>query len=119
MKLPEWLKPGIWGGVIGAVAMAVVGFSQLGWTTASNAERMAKESADSAVVAALVPFCVAKAQHDTDGTKLAKFRAETSSYSRSELVKSYGWATLAGMPSPDYALTQACSDKLQVAHAGG
>ena len=118
MKLPEWLKPGIWGGVIGAIAIAIVGFSQMGWTTASTAERMAKERADSAVVAALVPFCVAKAQQDTDGAKLTKFRSETSSYSRSELVKTYGWATLAGMSSPDYALTQACSDKLQVARPG-
>jgi hypothetical protein len=117
MKLPAWLKPGIWGGVVGAIAMAIVGFSQMGWTTKSNAERMAREGADSAVVAALVPFCVAKAQQDTDGAKLVTFRAETSSYSRSELVKTNGWATLAGMPSPDYALTQACSDKLQIARA--
>src|SRR4051812_31564394 len=30
MKIPVWLKPGLWGAAIGAVAMAIVGFSQLG-----------------------------------------------------------------------------------------
>ena len=50
-----------------------------------------------------------------DGGKLVKFHAETSSYSRSDIVRASGWATLPGMTSPDYALSQACAEKLQPA----
>jgi hypothetical protein len=118
MKFPVWLKPGIWGAVIGAVALAIVGFSQLGWTTASNAEMLAKERANTAVVAALVPFCVAKAQQDPDKGIFAKFQAETSSYSRSDMVMKAGWATVGNDNSPDNALARACSEKLTIAKAG-
>jgi len=61
MQIPVWLKPGLWGAAAGAVAMTVVGFSQLGWYTGGSADRMAQDRAETAVVAALVPFCVAKA----------------------------------------------------------
>jgi hypothetical protein len=48
----------------------IVGFSQMGWTTARAADRMATDRANSAVAAALVPFCVAKAEHDPDQAAL-------------------------------------------------
>ena len=118
MKIPVWLKPGVWGAVLGAVAMAIVGFSQLGWTTASNAELLAKERANTAVVAALVPFCVAKAQQDPDKGIFTKFQAETSPYSRSDLVMKAGWATVGNDNSPDNALARACSEKLTIAKNG-
>ena len=98
--------------------MLIAGFWLFGWTTTSTAQRNAKVQVDAAVVAALVPFCVAKAETDTDAAKLTKFRAETSSYSRTEMVRTNGWAMLGSAPTADYALTQACSDKLQVARAG-
>ena len=118
MKLPIWLKPGLWGVVVGAIAISIVGFSQLGWTTAATAERLAQERADTAVVAALVPFCVAKAQQDPDKAVLTKFQAEQSSYSRSDMVMKAGWATLGNEKSPDDALARACSDKLQGMKSG-
>jgi hypothetical protein len=118
MKTPIWLKPGLWGAVGGAVAISVVGFSQLGWTTTATAERLAQEHADTAVVAALVPFCVVKAQQDPDKAVLAKFQAEQSSYSRSDMVMKAGWATLGTEKSPDNALARACSDKLQGMKSG-
>jgi hypothetical protein len=40
--------------------MAIVGFSALGWTLGSSAERMAKDQAETAVVDALTPVCVAR-----------------------------------------------------------
>jgi hypothetical protein len=85
----------------------------MGWTTGGTADRMARDRADSAVVAALLPFCVANADRDPDLTKLAKVKAEQSSYSRSQLVSDSGWATLPGMTTPDHGLASACSDKLQ------
>lgn len=113
MRVPEWTKPAIWGAVVGGVVTAIVGFSYLGWSTSSTAEKMAQAHAETAVVAALVPFCAAKAQQDVYLTRLAKFNVETSSYTRSDIVRSSGWATLPGMASPDYALAQACAEKLR------
>lgn len=112
MKIPVWLKPAVWGTVVGAIAMATIGFSQLGWTPSGNAELLAQERANTAVVAALVPFCVAKAQQDPDKGIFAKLQAETSSYSRSDMVMKAGWATIGNEKSPDNALARACSDKL-------
>jgi hypothetical protein len=33
MNVPEWIKPAIWGGVGGAIAAIVIGFSWGGWVT--------------------------------------------------------------------------------------
>ena len=74
--------------------------------------QLAQERAETAVVAALVPFCVAKAQEDTEQAALAKLRAEQSSFSRSDLVTKAGWATLGVAKTPDSALARACSVKL-------
>jgi hypothetical protein len=115
MKVPSWTKPGIWGAVIGAAGFTIFGFSYLGWSTAGSADRLASERADAAVVAALVPFCVEKAQAVANADAMAKFRAETSSYSRSDIVQTAGWATLPGMTSPDSALARACSERLMTA----
>ena len=118
MKVPVWLKPGLWGVVLGAIGMIMVGFWYFGWTTASSAAQLAQDRADTAVVAALVPFCVVKAQADPDKTVLAKFQAEESSYSRSDMVMKAGWATLAGEKTSDDALARACSDKLHGLKSG-
>ena len=117
MKMSENVKPALWGAVGGAVAMSVIGFWGLGWTTGGNAERVAQGRADTAVAAALVPFCVAKAEQDPDATKLVKFRAETSSWSGDKIVRDAGWATTLGMTSPDSTLASACSEKLRAIKA--
>jgi hypothetical protein len=112
MEVPVWTKPALWGVAIGAIGIAIVGFSQLGWMTANSAERIAQDRADTAVVAALVPFCVIKAQQDPDKAALRKLRAEDSSYARDDMVTKAGWATVGGDTSPDSALANACSEKL-------
>jgi hypothetical protein len=112
MKTPVWLKPGLWGAAFGGIAMAIVGFSQLGWKTAASADNLAQERADTAVVAALLPFCVAKAEEGTEQAALAKFRAEQSSFSRYDLVTKAGWATFEVANAPDSALARACAVKL-------
>lgn len=118
MQTPEWLKPGLWGAVCGAVAISIVGFSQLGWKTSTNAEQMASERADTAVVTAMVPFCVAKAKASSDPAEMVKFQAEQSSYSRSDIVIKAGWATLNGAKFADNALARACSEQLHAPKAG-
>jgi hypothetical protein len=112
MQIPVWLKPGLWGAATGAAVLAFVGFSQLGWRTPGTADQFAQDRAETAVIAALVPFCVEKAQMQTQQAALASFQAEQSSYSRSDLVVKAGWATLGIAKSPDSSLARACSAKL-------
>jgi hypothetical protein len=117
MQVPAWTRPGSWGVVAGAVAMTIVGFWGLGWVTGGSAERLAQERTETAVVAALVPFCVAKAQQDAEQAKLTKLYTETSGYGRTRLVSDAGWATPLGLSSPDTNLARACSDKLMAIKA--
>jgi hypothetical protein len=112
MQVPVWIKPALWGAVGGAIGVAIVGFSQLGWKTATSSEDLAQERAQTAVVAALVPFCVTKAQQDPDKAILVKLHAEDSPYMRSTLVTKAGWTTVGGYSSQDTALADACSQKL-------
>ena len=55
MKVPPWCKPACWGVVVGALGIMILGFAWWGWVLGSTAERMAKERADAAVTAMLVP----------------------------------------------------------------
>ena len=58
MKTPEWLKPGIYGGLVGAVAVGIIGFSWGGWVTGGRADAMATARAHDSVIAAMVPVCL-------------------------------------------------------------
>jgi hypothetical protein len=118
MEIPSAVKPGLWGAAVGAIAMAVVGFSYLGWTTASTADKLAQDTANTAVVAVLVPFCVVKAEADPNPTILTKFQAEQSSYSRSDIVMKAGWSSFDGKTPGSDALARACAEKLHVTKAG-
>jgi hypothetical protein len=118
MEIPSSVKPALWGAAAGAIAMAVVGFSYLGWSTASTSEKLAQDTANTAVVSALVPFCVLKAEADPNQATLAKFQAEQSSYSRSDIVMKAGWTSFNGKTSDNDALARACAEKLHVPKAG-
>src|SRR5262245_5424191 len=52
MQSPVWIKPAVWGVVIGSVGTMMVGFTSMGWTLNTTAQRMAQERADVAVTAA-------------------------------------------------------------------
>ena len=112
MKTFPSLKPGIWGAVIGAIGISVIGFSSLGWTLGSTAERMAKERAQTAVVDVLTPICVEKFQHQADAaTKLIEFK-KVSSWDRRSFIEKGGWATMAGSDAPNSAVVSACAERL-------
>jgi hypothetical protein len=113
MKKYPSLKPAIWGAVIGAVAISAVGFSSLGWTLGSTAERVAKERAQTAVVDVLAPICVERFQHQTDATtKLIEFKKVSSSWDRRSLIEKGGWAAMAGTDAPNSAVVSACAERL-------
>src|SRR2546428_13820764 len=57
MQVPQWVKPGAWGAIVGAVGMMIIGFSWGGWTLDSTAKSMARDQANTAVGAVLTPLC--------------------------------------------------------------
>jgi len=114
MTTPEWLKPGIYGALIGAVFVGVVGFSWGGWMTGGSANKMASAMAHDNVIAALLPVCVEMSRTDTDRVaKLATIR-EASTYRRRDAVMAAGWATVPGSEAPNRDLAQACLAALEL-----
>ena len=108
------VETGLYGAMIGAVALAIVDFPWGGWVTGSAAEAMAFERAQNEVVAALLPICVAQAAADPEnGARLSELK-EIRSYQRTEVLMKTGWATTPGSVDPDRALAKACADKLAV-----
>ncbi|MGH8065440.1 MAG: hypothetical protein ACRERE_09405 [Candidatus Entotheonellia bacterium] len=112
MKVPPWCKPACWGIVVGALGIMIIGFSWWGWVLGSTAERMAKERADGAVTAVLVPICVERFMGQTDAAaKLAAFQKGVS-WQQSHLIEKGGWATAAGSNTPNTAVAKACAQQL-------
>jgi hypothetical protein len=113
MERLQKLKPFGWGAVLGAAAISIIGFSQFGWTLGSTAERMGKERAQTAVVAALAPICVERFQHQPDApAKLAEFNKASTSWDRRSFIEKGGWATIAGNDGPNSAVATACAEQL-------
>jgi len=112
MKTPQWLNPGLKGAAMGAVALAIVGFSWGGWVTAGTAKEMADNQARRAVVAALVPICIEQSKQDPQVAKTLSQLKNASGYMRSDMLMKAGWATMPGSTDPDRAVARACMNKL-------
>ena len=113
MIMPQWIKPGIFGAVVGAIALAIVGFTSLGWVSANTAESMALKRADAAVVKALVPVCVTRAQMDPEtGPLLQELGGVTSKWTRRSFVEKAGWAKMPGEEASNSNLADACAQAL-------
>ena len=108
MKTPSWLKPGIYGAVVGAAALSVVGFAWGGWVTGGTAENMASEHAQREVLAALVPICVEQSNRDPMVAETLAQLKDTSSYQRNDMLMKTGWATMPGSSDPDRDVATAC-----------
>lgn len=113
-ETPVWIKPGIIGGIIGAVALAIVGFSAGYVVTNSTAQEMAENAEEKAVLAALTPICVEQFKQlsaTARSTQLSALESE-SSWGRGNYVEESGWATFPGMEEPNDDVADACADEL-------
>ena len=108
MNIPKTLKPGLFGAAIGAVALAIVGFSWGGWVTGGKAQQMASEQALFEVVAALVPICVEQSNQDPKVVETLAELKGASSYQRSNMLMEAGWATMPGSDDPNRQVATAC-----------
>ena len=105
----SWIKPGVWGVVVGAIATMIVGFSWGGWTTSSTADRLAMERSNTAVTAALVPVCLEKSKADPATVKkLGALKALTSTYEQRDAVLKDGWASV-GAGEGNREVAEACA----------
>ena len=101
MQVPVWIKPAVWGAVVGAVGIMIVGFSWMGWTLGGTTTRLVAEGSESAVIAALTPFCVANYMKQPDAAKqLALLKADTSSYTQRDIIEKAGFSTMPGNKEP-------------------
>jgi pimeloyl-ACP methyl ester carboxylesterase len=113
MSMPQWIKPLVWGAVVGSVVTMIIGFSWGGWTTSSTAARLAKIQADTAVTTALVPLCIAKSKADGAVVKkMGELKALASSYDQRDFVTKTGWATVPGSEDPNRDVAEACAAAL-------
>jgi hypothetical protein len=112
IKSQNWIKPAVWGVVVGSIFTMIVGFNWGGWTTSGTTDRMALERATTAVTAALVPVCLEKSKADPAViTKLSALKALTSSYDQRDAVAKDGWATVGGGEA-NRDVAEACASQL-------
>jgi hypothetical protein len=88
MKVPAAVTPAVWGAIGGAIAAIVIGFSWGGWVTGGTAGKMEAASAETAIVQAFTPLCVAKAVQQPD--QLVLLKAEQD-WKRDDFVIKAGW----------------------------
>ena len=120
MRVPVWIKPMVWGAVLGAVGCMVVGFGWLGWTLDHTAKRLVSEGHQAAVIATLTPFCVSNYLKQPDAAqKLAVLNADSSPYARRDIVEKSGFATIAGATEPSSDLAASCAAALATASVAG
>ena len=120
MQVPVWTKPAAWGAVFGAVGIMIIGFSWMGWTLGNTTKRLVSEGSESAVIAALTPFCVANYMKQPDAAKkLALLKEDTSSYTQREIIEKAGFATMPGNKEPSSGLAAACEIALRSASLAG
>ena len=97
---------------MGAVALAVVGFTWGGWVTGGTAKEMAADQAKLEVIAALVPICIQQSSLDPQVVETLAHLKDASSYQRSDMLMKTGWATMPGSSDPNRDVARACMDNL-------
>jgi hypothetical protein len=102
------IKFGIWGIVIGAVIVMIMGFSWGGWSTAATTQKMS----DKAVVASQAAICVAQFMKAAGHEEKLKELKEINSWSRAEFIEKGGWDKMPGQETSDYDVSRACADGL-------
>lgn len=114
MTFPEWTKPGLYGALVGAAGVCLLGFTLGGWTTGSSAREMAEKLATDEVTLAMVPVCLSMSAADPE--RIAKLAAlkEASAYGRSRALMDTGWATPPGSETPSRDLADACIAGLEL-----
>ena len=116
MKLPPILQGDslvrlTQGAVAGVVVTLLLGFGWGGWMLQSKAQKLADQSASSAVIAALAPICVDRFQRATNSKASLVALKATDSWKQDTFVTDGGWATFSGN-EPNRSVAEACAKLL-------
>lgn len=108
----SWVKPAVWGAIIGGVVTMIVGFSGMGWVLGGTAERLAVERVNTAVVAALTPSCISRFMQQPNAVAKLKELQAIDAWKQREFVEAGGWATPTGEKGPNSGVANACAEHL-------
>ncbi|PYE34171.1 hypothetical protein C8J35_106205 [Rhizobium sp. PP-F2F-G38] len=108
MNIPIWTKPALNGAVVGAVAMAVIGFTWGGWVTGGTSRKNSATETSFGVATALTPYCVEKSKADPLSAAVMTELKAAGSYARDGIVEKAGWATPLGTDQPNRDLARSC-----------
>ena len=113
LKIPTQATPFLWGAAVGAIALAIAGFSWGGWVTGAKAEILAGGRADEAIVLALTPVCVSQFQKSTDAPASLAAMKKLDGWEQSDYVTKAGWATMRGSTAePNRQVATACAEAI-------
>jgi len=104
------IKYGVWGLVVGAVIVMIIGFAWGGWTTSSTTQTMTEE----AVLASQAAICVAQFMKQPNHEEKLKELGELDSWKRAEFIEKGGWDKMPGQKEGEYAVARACADGLEL-----
>jgi hypothetical protein len=105
----EKIKTALTGGVCGAAALAILGFTWGGWVTGGTAEARAKASSEAATVAALAPICATQFRTAPDAAVQHADFVKKGSWEQKKLVEAAGWAKMPGSTDAMPGVAEACS----------
>jgi len=107
------LKRLLQGAAAGALVAMIVGFNWGGWTLGSTVEKVAKERADTAVVAVLAPICVDQFRGAVNAsTNLSELNKSSYAWDREAFIEKGGWAIMPGTDTTNSAVAKACAETL-------
>lgn len=117
-QLPEMFKGEsltrlLQGTAFGAVAAAVLGFSQGFVMLNSSAEAMASERATAAVVAVYAPTCVDR--FNVNATPEQREGFDQASWQKDDYIEKTGFATPRGAAEPNGAVADKCAELITAA----
>ena len=114
MNMPINTKPWLQGAAVGAIAVAIIGFTWGGWVTGGSSDKRAAAAAHDASVVALASICAERFRAQADApVKLAEL-TKTSSWERGTVIEKSGFALMPGKKTADSDVARACAESLAV-----
>ena len=101
---------GVWGLIIGAIIVMIIGFAWGGWLTGGTAQKMT----DEAVLASQAAICVAQFIKQPNHEEKLKELEKIDSWKRSDFIEKGGWDKMPGQEKSGPQVSQACAKGLEV-----
>jgi hypothetical protein len=108
----EKIKNSVWGAIVGAIVVMIIGFGWGGWVLGSTSEKNGDTMVADALVERLAPMCLAQYNADADkDTKLKELQAKNR-WEREKYVEEQGWATMPFEKDPDSNISELCVEQI-------